>query len=264
VTHLADLPDATTTRAVPNEWRANLRRSRALFAAFRHEQDDPDRFYSTLSADSVDQLATFHDVRGSVVVDIGGGPGYFRDDFMARGARYVVIDPDLDELSIRGRPGPGCVRGDGMALPLRTGSVDVCFSSNALEHVPDPERFAAEMLRVTRPGGLVYLSYTNWLSPNGGHETKPWHLVLGGRRAAERYTRRAGHRPKNDFGRSLFAVSAARMLRWAKRAADAGEVELLSAQPRYHPAFARWIIDVPGLREVAVWNVLLVMRRLGS
>jgi SAM-dependent methyltransferase len=242
-------------------WRPDLRRSTALFAAFRHEQDDPDRFYSLLSADSVEQLASFHDVAGEVVVDIGGGPGYFRDDFTRRGATYIVVDPDLEEMWIRGRPGPLCVQGDGLRLPLRSGSVDVCFSSNALEHVPDPERFADEMLRVTRPGGLIYLAYTNWLSPNGGHETKPWHLIIGGRRAAERYTRKTGHRPKNDFGRSLFAVSAAQMLRWASRAVDDGRAELVTRQPRYHPAFAHRVIDLPGIRELAAWNVLIVLRR---
>jgi SAM-dependent methyltransferase len=243
------------------EWRPDLRRSVELFAAFRHEQDDPDRFYSLLSGDSVEQLASYHDVAGEVVVDVGGGPGYFRDDFIRRGATYIVVDPDLDEMSIRGRPGPLCVQGDGLQLPLRSGSVDVCFSSNALEHVADPERFADEMLRVTRPGGLIYLAYTNWLSPNGGHETKPWHLLIGGRRAAERYTRKTGHRPKNDFGRSLFAVSAARMLRWAQRAVDDGRAELITRQPRYHPAGARRVIDIPGIRELAAWNVLIVLRR---
>jgi SAM-dependent methyltransferase len=257
-------PDAATSATLTPAWRPDLRRSLALFAAFRHEQDDPDRFYSMLSSDSVEQLATFHDVAGNVVVDIGGGPGYFREDFTRRGATYVVIDPDLDEMSIRGRPGPLCVRGDGMRLPLRSGSVDVCFSSNALEHVPDPERFADEMVRVTRPGGLIYLAYTNWLSPNGGHETGPWHLVMGGRRAAERYTRRTGRRPKNDFGRSLFAVSAARMLRWAQRGAADDRFEVIARQPRYHPRFADHVIDVPGLRELAAWNVLLVLRRLPS
>jgi SAM-dependent methyltransferase len=242
-------------------WQPDLRRSVELFSAFRHEQDDPDRFYSLLSSDSVAQLASFHDVAGGVVVDVGGGPGYFRDDFTRRGATYIVVDPDLDELSIRGRPGPLCVQGDGMALPLRSGSVDVCFSSNALEHVPDPERFADEMVRVTRPGGLIYLAYTNWLSPNGGHETKPWHLIIGGHRAAQRYARRTGHRPKNDFGRSLFAVSAARMLRWADRAVEQGQVELVSRLPRYHPSFARGVIELPGVRELAAWNVLIVLRR---
>lgn len=245
----------------PRRWRPDVRRSVALFSAFRHEQDDPDRFYSLLSSDSVEQLASFGDLAGCVVVDVGGGPGYFRDDFTRRGATYIVVDPDLDELSIRGRPGPMCVRGDGLRLPLRSGSVDVCFSSNALEHVADPEGFADEMVRVTRPGGLIYLAYTNWLSPNGGHETKPWHLFIGGRRAADRYARRTGHRPKNDFGRSLFNVSAARMLAWAGRAVEAGRVDMVTRAPRYHPSIARWVIDVPGVRELAAWNVLIVLRR---
>ena len=50
----------------------------------------------------------------------------------------------------------------------------------------------AEMARVVRPGGLVYCSYTLWLSPWGGHETSPWHF-LGGHRAARRYEQRHGH-----------------------------------------------------------------------
>ncbi|HTW21801.1 MAG TPA: class I SAM-dependent methyltransferase [Mycobacteriales bacterium] len=250
-----DLPD------VGRPWRADLRRSATLFRAFLHEQDDPDRFYRTLAADSVAQLAGWQELVGQLVVDVGGGPGYFRDEFSRRGASYVVVDPDLDELWIRGRPGPNCVRGDGTALPLRTGSVGVCFSSNALEHVAEPERLADEMLRVTRPGGLVYLAYTNWLSPNGGHETKPWHLLIGGRRAADRYARRRGQRPKNDFGRTLFPISATRMLRWADRAVSDGRATPVARGPRYHPSWAQRLIDVPGLRELTSWNILIVLRR---
>jgi arabinofuranan 3-O-arabinosyltransferase len=245
----------------PQPWRDDWRRSVGLFAAFRHEQDDPERFYTLLSRDSVDQLATFTDLSGRLVADVGGGPGYFRDDFTSRGARYIVVDPDPVEMSIRGRPGTGSVVGDGRVLPLRTGCVDVCFSSNALEHVDAPERVGDEMLRVTRPGGLVYLAYTNWLSPNGGHETAPWHLLIGGRRAAGRYALRHGRRPKNDFGRTLYPISAARMLRWASSVVADGRAEMLARRPRYHPRGAQWVISVPGLRELATWNVLIVLRR---
>ena len=52
------------------------------------------------------------------------------------------------------------VIGDGYWRPLADASMDVCFSSNVLEHVRDPGGFIDEMIRVTRPGGLVYLSYT--------------------------------------------------------------------------------------------------------
>ena len=43
------------------------------------------------------------------------------------------------------------VVGSGMRLPFRDGAVDVCYSSNVLEHVPDPWVMVDEMLRVTRP-----------------------------------------------------------------------------------------------------------------
>ena len=235
-------------------------RSWALLRAFRVEQTDPATFYGALALDTVRQVGRHTALQGALVVDVGGGPGYFADGFRAVGAHYAGIDPDAGELSARGSAPEGFLRASGLALPLVDGALDVCMSSNVLEHVPDPERMADEMLRVVRPGGLVWLSWTTWLSPWGGHETAPWHY-LGGRRAADRYARRTGHRPKNDFGRSLFALSAARMTRWARRRAGAGGCEIVEIRARYHPAWAAWVARVPGLREVASWNVVIVVRR---
>ena len=84
------------------------------------------------------------------------------------------------------------VRASGMALPFADDSVDICLSSNVAEHVPRPWQLGGEMLRVTRPGGLVVLSYTVWLGPFGGHEMGLTHY-LGGARAAARYARKHGH-----------------------------------------------------------------------
>jgi SAM-dependent methyltransferase len=243
---------------VPNDprARATLRRSVLLLKAFRVEQSDPDRFYGTLAADSVAQLQHYVDLQGATVVDVGGGPGYFADAFRAAGATYVSVEADLGELSAKSEPGPGSVLGSALALPLRTASVDVCYSSNVLEHVADPERMLAEMVRVTRPGGTVFCSYTLWLSFWGGHETAPWHY-LGGHRAARRYTRRHGHPPKNVYGTSLFAVSAGRILAWVRRTSD---VDLVAALPRYHPWWAWWVVRIPGIREIATWNLALILR----
>jgi SAM-dependent methyltransferase len=144
-----------------------------------------------------------------------------------------------------------------MQLPFRDGSVDVCYSSNVLEHVVDPWQMAGEMVRVTRPGGLVFISYTTWFGPWGGHETSPWHY-LGGRRARRRYARRHGHEPKNKYGESLFAVTVAEGLRWARRQ-DAAEV--VHVLPRYNPWWSRWLLRVPVVREVITWNLVLVLRR---
>jgi SAM-dependent methyltransferase len=238
----------------------SLRRSVNLFRAFRVEQTDPERFYTELADDTVRQISRWLPLGGMTLLDVGGGPGFFREAFEGAGARYLALDADAGELGGQARADGATVLGSGLALPLGDACVDVAFSSNVLEHVPAPETMADEMVRVTRPGGHVVLSYTLWWSPWGGHETAPWHY-LGGERAALRYVRRHGHEPKNRYGRSLFPLTAARMLRWSRDREAAGVVEVLARQPRYHPDWARWVVRVPGLREVAGWNLLLVLRR---
>jgi len=237
-----------------------LRRSLQLFRAFRVEQSDPDHFYSMLALDSIRELRRWTDLDGAVVLDVGGGPGYFADAFADAGARYAGVDPDVGELTARGSVGANMLRASGLALPIATDSVDVAYSSNVLEHVPEPEAMAEEMVRVARPGGTVVISWTPWLSPWGGHETAPWHY-LGGRRAADRYAARLGKRPKNDFGRTLFACSVQRMTRWLADAQRRGLVDVVEVLPRYHPRWATWVVQVPVLREVVSWNAVLVLRK---
>jgi SAM-dependent methyltransferase len=234
----------------------SLSRSIRLFRAFLVEQTDPDHFYSTLAADSVRQLAEFATLPGSILLDVGGGPGYFNDAFTSAGAHYLGVDPDLGELSARGRPLAGMIRASGCALPFRDGSVDICYSSNVLEHIGNPRAMIAEMIRVTRPGGTVFVSFTPWYSPWGGHETAPWHY-FGGHYAQRRYARRTGRQPKNRFGESLFRLTVGAALRLARRA----DAELVAALPRYHPWWAWWISAVPVLREIASWNLVMVFAK---
>ena len=122
--------------------RATLRRAVGLLGDFRYEQTDPDRFYGALADDSVGLLqdlyrgASGDGLDGRVILDVGGGPGYFADAFGQAGARYVPVEPDPTEMHARDIDLAGvAVRGSGMALPIRSDSVDVCFSSNVAEHV---------------------------------------------------------------------------------------------------------------------------------
>lgn len=240
-----------------SSWTPDLRRSVRLFSDFRVEQTDPARFYSALAADSVGQLSGYLSLSGATVLDVGGGPGYFRDAFQGAGATYWALDADVGELSGLGSIAHGTVIGDGMNLPFRDDSVDLCYSSNVLEHVPRPWEMAEEMLRVTRPGGIAFISYTLWWGPWGGHETSPWHY-LGGRRARRRYARKHGHEPKNKFGESLFAVTARAGAEWARRQ-QSGEV--LAVIPRYNPRWTYWMTRVPLLRELVTWNLVIVVRK---
>jgi SAM-dependent methyltransferase len=244
--------------------RASLRRSVRLLSAFRHEQPDPGRFYRALATDTVAMVSDLwraahgESPAGRTLLDVGGGPGYFATAFADAGIRYIGVEPDSAEMHAAGPSFAGTtdtfVRASGMALPFADDSVDICLSSNVAEHVPRPWQLGAEMLRVTRPGGLVVLSYTVWLGPFGGHEMGLTHY-FGGARAAARYARKHGHPPKNYYGSSLFAVSTADGLKWA-----AGTGALSAAFPRYHPRWAWWLTWVPVLREFLVSNLVLVLQ----
>ncbi|BDV26856.1 SAM-dependent methyltransferase [Corynebacterium ulcerans] len=240
---------------------ANLRRSLTLLRSFRHEQTAPDKFYAPLAADTAHLITSLcrdtHSPIGSVL-DVGGGPGYFADEFERRGIHYVSVEPDAGEMSAAGISIANAVRASGTALPFTSDAFDVVYSSNVAEHIADPWRMGEEMLRVTRPGGLTILSYTVWLGPFGGHETGLWQHYIGGNFARDYYSRRHGHPPKNVFGTSLFNVSCAAGLRWARSVSDA---QLVLAFPRYHPRWAWWLVRIPILREFLVSNLVVVLKK---
>jgi SAM-dependent methyltransferase len=226
-----------------------------LFRSFLLEQTEPELFYGALAEDTVRLLGRYTDLDGATVLDVGSGPVQFAEAFVRAGARYVGLDVDVHEVA-SAADSPALV-GVGERLPLATASVDVVVSSNVMEHVPRPGEVVAELLRVVRPGGVVLVSYTAWFSFWGGHETSPWHY-LGGELAARRYERTHGRPPKNRYGETMFPTLVGPALRWARRQQHA---EVLFAGPRYHPWWALWVAHVPVLREVATWNLALVLRR---
>jgi SAM-dependent methyltransferase len=233
-----------------------------LLSEFRYEQRRPQRFYTALAADTAELVDDLwrgvhgESAAGRLLVDVGGGPGYFASAFAERGVRYLGVEPDPSEMHaapcVDAAPGT-FVRASGMALPFGDDTVDICLSSNVAEHVPDPWRLGAEMLRVTRPGGLAVLSYTVWLGPFGGHEMGLTHYI-GGPRAARLYARKHGHAAKNNYGSSLFDVSVADGLDWARSTGA-----FVAAFPRYHPRWAWWLTSLPLLREFVVSNLVLVL-----
>jgi hypothetical protein len=114
-----------------------------------------------------------------------------------------------------------------------------------------------ELIRVCRPGGHVYLSWTNWLSPWGGHEMTPLHY-LGPRLGSRAYTALHARPPENMPGETLFVLHVGTVLRAVRRLPD---VRLVDVVPRYWPSL-RFLSRMPGVREVALWNCVLLLRRI--
>jgi SAM-dependent methyltransferase len=237
--------------------RQGLARSFWLFRLFLLEQTQPEVFYTGLADDAANQLTRYTELAGRTVVDVGGGAGHFTSAFRARGANCYLFEPDSAELLSSGEPPAGAVLADGYWLPIADASADICFSSNVLEHVADPGGLIDEMIRATKPGGVIYLSFTNWYSPWGGHEMSPWHL-LGAGFAERRYIRRYGHQPKHSVGRNLHRVHIGPVLRLMRSRPD---VEILDAMPRYYPRWCRLVLRLPLVREFVTWNLLIIARR---
>ena len=107
------------------------------------------------------------DVRaGSKVLDVAGGSGNTALAAARCGAEVVSLDyvPELlersQERSQAERLPYETVVGDAEAMPFADGSFDAVVSAVGVMFAPDHRRAAAELLRVTRPGGTIALA--NW------------------------------------------------------------------------------------------------------
>jgi SAM-dependent methyltransferase len=226
-----------------------------LFSLFLDEQRDPSSFYRQIAAEAVAELSD--DLVGQRVVDLGCGPGHYTRALRARGADVYPVDLCANEFSLRGGPPGGELLGSGMALPFRTASIDGLLCSNMIEHTPDPLSVFDEIERIVRPGGWVWLSWTNWYSPWGGHDVSPFHY-LGPRIGLRTYRRVTGREPKNVPMQSLFPLHVGSTLRELR---SRNEWSILDVAPRYYPS-QRWILNVPGFREIATWNCRVLAQRV--
>jgi hypothetical protein len=56
----------------------------------------------------------------------------------------------------------------------------------------------------------------------------------------------------------MFPLGVGPVLALVRRRPDAAVIE---ARPRYYPRWFRFLIYLPGLRELLTWNLLVILRR---
>lgn len=95
-------------------------------------------------------------------LDLGSGTGYFTRALGERYGQGTGLAVDIAEGMLRhARPQGGAshfIAGDAEALPLQAASVDLLFSSLALQWCADFPRVLSEAQRVLRPGGALAFS----------------------------------------------------------------------------------------------------------
>jgi len=84
-----------------------------------------------------------------VVLDIGCGEKPYRDlfsecDYIGLNHSAENADPDLV--------------GDALNLPIKSDTVHIVFTTQVIEHVPEPQKMIDECFRVLKPGGSLVLT----------------------------------------------------------------------------------------------------------
>jgi SAM-dependent methyltransferase len=225
-----------------------------LLLRFAQHRDDA-VFYAMQATDSIRWLEAkgLRLGAGVRVLDLGCGHGVFGGQLRRLGCEVTFADEanyllpehrdsvwkavDLDRDTLEG-----------------LGRYDLVVFSNVLEHLRHPREFLARADRLLTPGGRLYLSWTNWLSPWGGHEFSPLHY-LGLRLGPALYDRIARRQRFHRPGDNLFITHIGRTLGWLE---EDGRLVVEAMAPRY---YTEWegLVKVPVVREFLTWNCALLL-----
>jgi len=227
-----------------------------LIIRFLRHKDDLG-FYRIQAQDTVRWLeqAGVMPCDDMTVLDLGCGHGMIGGELMNRGCRVSFADESsclLPEYA-----GAGFQEFDIEKDDLGTlGTYDLVICSNVLEHISQPDRFILSVDRLLEPGGRLYLSWTNWLSPWGGHEYSPFHY-LGRRRGHLIYDRVVKLPRKHTPYVNLYPTGIGSTL---KTIGANPRLRVLRVVPRYYPEMA-FLMKVPILREFLAWNCAILMEK---
>lgn len=135
----------------------------------------------TKLAELLDKLVGLEGVR---LLDVGSGWGELGLACVERGALATGIEPDDAEVRISELLfesfglDPFASKGVGERLPYTDNSFDLVTCQQVLEHVNDIDKVVAELVRVTRPGGKIFVSTPNYLFPYEGHYRMKWFPMM--------------------------------------------------------------------------------------
>ena len=162
--------------ALIDPWLQHMR-WRADFAEWRQKRLRSEEFQT-------EALAMITDVAGSLagrqVLDLGCGMGGFAVAAELAGANVTALDYNPAYCAITAVRGDQyglhmpVMRAAGEALPLPSAAYDIVTAWDVIEHVQQPAAMLAEIARVLRPGGFVFITAINRFAFRDPH----YHLPL--------------------------------------------------------------------------------------
>jgi 2-polyprenyl-3-methyl-5-hydroxy-6-metoxy-1,4-benzoquinol methylase len=110
------------------------------------------------------QALVGYGITGKRCLDVGPGTGRWLQFLHDHGAAALAaVDVSEEALQRASRMGADCHKADleHEQLPFESDSFDITLSFMVLEHVKNAHNFVAEIIRVTKPGGLILMSIPN-------------------------------------------------------------------------------------------------------
>ncbi|NCF67744.1 MAG: methyltransferase domain-containing protein [Chloroflexi bacterium] len=103
------------------------------------------------------------------ILDNGCGLGTYLDAFAAYSNQRFGLEVEAGRAVQALPAATGIAQAVGEQLPFASDTFDLIFSNEVIEHVRDDARYAAEMVRVAKPGGQILLFCPNRWYPVEQH-----------------------------------------------------------------------------------------------
>ena len=169
------------------------------------------------------------------VLEIGCGTGGNLYHFaqLHEGARFVGLDFDpgatsfSKQKSAKSSASFDVLQGDGLHLPIPTGSMDGALALDIIEHFEDDDAVCAELARILAPGASLVLSVPAWPSLWSPHDEFLHHARRYRPEQIRELVQRAGLEIKEQRGFNFLLLPPIWIVRRlkAKRAADEAQLE---------------------------------------
>jgi SAM-dependent methyltransferase len=161
----------------------------------------------------LDRLPLAPDTR---LLDAGCGSGRTLDELATYGSACGV-DASAEAVSLARRRGHQVHTGAVEAMPFADGSFDVITCLDVIEHTPDDRATLAELLRVTREGGLLIVTVPAYQALWSWHDEANRHFRRYDRASLRAAAQAAGWQIVRDTYFNTLLLAPAAALRIAQR-----------------------------------------------